>query len=317
MTAETMSVDSKRPEESSHRTVSIIISTHNRKEELFKAIYSILENTKGSYEIIVVSANSTDGTNEELPLRFPDVRLILAPDVGWGEANNIGAMAAKGDYFFFSGPDMVFEDNWLDYLLEKAKKIQNLGSIGTVLFREYENKGVFITGGSNFSFGYVIHKGLDLSKNDYIKYLKQDETVEVGAVLYPMIPRDVFFKVGGFDPYYFYICDEMDIGIRIKRAGYKNVVCFGKYMKTAMTPSSDKTFFYWNRNRIRLIVKFNNFLLLPFYLSYPLLRLFLEYIEFIIKGNHKRTKLLIDALNYNIVNFKLVYKQKSKKYVNE
>jgi len=317
MTAETMSVDSKRPEESSHKTVSIIISTHNRKEELFKAIYSILENTKGSYEIIVVSANSTDGTNEELPLRFPDVRLILAPDVGWGEANNIGAMAAKGDYFFFSGPDMVFEDNWLDYLLEKAKKIQNLGSIGTVLFREYENKGVFITGGSNFSFGYVIHKGLDLSKNDYIKYLKQDETVEVGAVLYPMIPRDVFFKVGGFDPYYFYICDEMDIGIRIKRAGYKNVVCFGKYMKTAMTPSSDKTFFYWNRNRIRLIVKFNNFLLLPFYLSYPLLRLFLEYIEFIIKGNHKRTKLLIDALNYNIVNFKLVYKQKSKKYVNE
>jgi len=317
MTAGTMNVDSKRPEESSHRTVSIIISTHNRKEELFRTLDDILKNTKGSYEIIVVSASSTDGTNEELPLRFPDVRLILAPDIGWGEANNIGAMAAKGDYFFFSGPDMVFEDNWLDYLLEKAKKIQNLGSIGTVLFREYENKGVLITGGSNFSFGYVIHKGLDLSENDYIKYLKQDETVEVGAVHYPMIPRDVFFKVGGFDPYYFYILDEMDIGIRIRRAGYKNVVCFGKYMKTAMTPSSDKTFFYWNRNRIRLIVKFNNFLLLPFYLSYPLLHLFFEYIEFIIKGNHKRAKLLIDALNYNIVNFKSVYKQKNKKYVDE
>lgn len=179
MMAETMNADLAKPEEISHKVVSIIISTHNRKDELFRTMDNILETTKGSYEIIVVSANSTDGTNEELPLRFPDVRLILAPDVGWGEANNIGAMVGKGEYFFFSGPDMVFEDNWLNYLLEKAKKIQNIGSIGTVLFRELENKGVFITGGSNFSFGYVIHKGLDLSKNEYTNYLLEDETVEV------------------------------------------------------------------------------------------------------------------------------------------
>ena len=311
---EIMNTYSTQADEIGQKAVSIIISTHNRKDELFRTLSNIIETTKGSYEIIVVSANSKDGTNEELPEKFPNIRLILAPDVGWGEANNIGAKVGKGDYFFFSGPDMVFEDNWLNYLLEKAKKIQNIGSVGTVLFREYENKGVFITGGSNFSPGYVIHKGIDISQKLYADYLSKDKTVEVGAVQYPMIPRDIFFNVGGFDPNYFYTCDEMDIGIRIKNIGYKNVVCFGKYMKTAMTPSSDKLFYYWHRNWIRLIVKFNNFFLLPLYLSYPLLRSFFEFAELIIKGDHKRAKLLIDCLYYNVRNFNSIYKQKGKGY---
>jgi len=314
---ETIIADPKKNEEISYKDVSIIISTHNRKEELFRTINNILKTTKGSYEIIVVSASSNDGTDEELPLRFPDARLILAPDVGWGEANNIGAKAAKGDYLFFSGPDMDFEDDWLSYLLEKAKKIQNLGSIGAVLFREYENKGIFITGGTNLSPGYVIHKGIDLSVEEYNTLRKSDKFIAVDSVHYPIIPRDIFFKVGGFDPYYFYTCDEIDIGIRIRRMGYKNIIFFGKYMKTSMTPSSEKTFYYWHRNWIRLIIKMNNLITIPIFIIYPSTKFMFELFYLTTKHDKKRRNLIIKSLHYTLNNFGSIKRSQNNRYVNE
>ncbi|MEM3193332.1 MAG: glycosyltransferase [Candidatus Parvarchaeota archaeon] len=295
--------------------VSIIISTHNRKNELFRTIENIIETTDANYEIIVVSANSTDGTDEEILKRFPQVKLVLAPDVGWGEANNIGAKSAKGNYFFFSGPDMQFESGWLGYLLNKIRTIPNCGSIGTVLFREIENKGILITGGSKLPFGYVIHKGIDLSEENYKSYLRSDTIVEVDAVLYPLVPRDIFFAVGGFDPEFFYMCDEMDLGIRIKNSGYRNVVCFGKFMKTDMTKSSDKTFFFWNRNWVRLIIKMDSLFLLPFFLLYPLIRLLYQFITLTLKKDNVRKKLLLDGIRYNIINFSRTHRSKNLRYV--
>ncbi|MEM3192433.1 MAG: hypothetical protein QW292_10175 [Candidatus Parvarchaeota archaeon] len=98
---------------------------------------------------------------------------------------------------------MQFESGWLGYLVNKIRSIPNCGSIGTVLFRGYENKGISIMGGTNFSPGYVIHKGIDISEENYRSYLQKDRTLEVDAVNYPLVPRDTFFAVGGFDPEFF------------------------------------------------------------------------------------------------------------------
>ncbi|MGC8558885.1 MAG: glycosyltransferase family 2 protein [Nitrososphaeria archaeon] len=296
---------------------SIIISTHNRKEELLKTIANIYATAEGSYEIIVVSAASNDGTDEELPLKFPSVRLIKAPDVGWGEANNIGAKVAKGKFLFFSGPDMEFESGWLKCLIQNAKKVKNLGEIGTMLIRPYQGKGIYYTGGSFLRAKYIIHKGIDLPYETCFTYREKNYFVEVDAVHYPLIPKDVFYLVGGFDPYYFYSADEMDLGARIKRAGFKNIVCFEKYMKTAMTPSSPKTLYYWNRNWIRMIIKLNSIILIPFLLIFPLLRIFGTTIKMLYLHNIKDVKLLFSSILWNIKHFPETYHSKKEKFVLE
>lgn len=297
--------------------LSVIISTHNRKAEVLDTISNIMKTTSAPYEIIVVSAASSDGTNEELPIKFPEVRLVFAPDVGWGEANNIGAKVARGSLFFFCGPDMEFELGWWEYLLEKINFLHNVGSFGIALFRAYENKGVYITGGSNFSPGYVIHKGIDLSTEEYGVLRNSDRSVIVDAVHYPIIPRDIFFKVGGFDPEYFYTCDELDIGIRIKKLGFTNVIFFGKYMKTAMTPSSEKTFYYWHRNWVRLIIKMNRLILVPIYILYPAVKFTFELSFLSLKRDKKRKNLIIKSLFYTLNNFSSIKKSRSKRYVIE
>lgn len=298
-----MHLDRQHLTASDHIDVSIIISTHNRKDELISTINNIMKNTTGSYEIIVVSASSTDGTDEELERLFPAVKLIRAPDVGWGESNNIGAKVAKGDFFYFSGPDMEFETDWLSEMLNSASRVDNLGSIGCVLFREYLGKGTLITGGLNLRFLYVSHHGIDLSQKKYKFFLQKHIILDVDAVSYPMVPREVFYKVGGFDPEYFYIADETDFGLRIKKLGLRNVIFFRKWTKTAMNPFSEKIFYYWHRNWVRLIIKMNNFFALPFALTYPFLKFTIELVLYSITRRKNLRNLILRGMAWNFDHF--------------
>ena len=298
-----MGIDEQSQTDETHVDVSIIISTHNRKEELFRTINNILVNTSGNYEIIVVSAKSTDGTDEEVGYRFPEVKLIRASDVGWGESNNIGAKIAKGDYFYFSGPDMEFESGWLSEILQVASQVENLGSIGCVLFREFLNKGTFITGGTNVRFLYLTQKAISLPEGKYKLFMQQNRVLDVDAVHYPLVPRYVYYKVGGFDPEYFFIADENDLGLRIKRMGLRNVICFGRWTKTDLTPFSEKAFYYWHRNWVRMIIKMNNFFVLPFALAYPFAKFTIQFFFHSIKGNKNLRRLILRGISWNLTHF--------------
>lgn len=44
--------------------VSVVIPTYNRREELKKAIQSVLSQTESSFEILVCDDGSSDGTPE-------------------------------------------------------------------------------------------------------------------------------------------------------------------------------------------------------------------------------------------------------------
>lgn len=310
-----MGITERFQNNATHVYVSIIISTHNRKEELFKTIKNIFMNRSGNYEVIVVSANSKDGTDEEIGERFPGVKLVKAPDVGWGESNNIGTKVAKGNYFYFSGPDMEFEYGWLGEMLQVASQVENLGSIGCVLFREFLNKGEFITGGTNIGFLYLTQKAINLSRNKFELFKHHNEILDVDAVHYPLIPRDVYYKVGGFDPEYFFISDENDLGLRIKRLGLRNVICFGKWTKTDLTPYSEKAFYYWHRNWIRMIVKMNNFFALPMALAYPFAKFTVQLVFHSVKRNKNLRSLILKGIAWNLNHFKETRSSARLKYI--
>lgn len=91
--------------------VSAVITTHNRLELLKRAIDSVMEQTYSNIECIVVSDNSTDGTNEYCESR-KGIRLIAIPkheSRGGNYARNLGIKAANGEYIAFLDDD----DYWL------------------------------------------------------------------------------------------------------------------------------------------------------------------------------------------------------------
>jgi len=112
--------------------VSVVITTHNRKEMLRRAVGSVLDQTFTDFEIIIVDDHSTDGTSPE-SIGHDDSRIRYVRNEECRGANysrNVGINASRGEFVCILDDD----DEWLPSKLEKqVSKIQGgPDSIGLV-----------------------------------------------------------------------------------------------------------------------------------------------------------------------------------------
>ncbi len=88
--------------------VSVVIPVYNHAHRVGSAISSVLSQTYGNYEVIVVNDGSTDNLAETL-LQFTGIRLINHDaNFGRAAARNTGVLAARGEYIAFLDAD----DQW-------------------------------------------------------------------------------------------------------------------------------------------------------------------------------------------------------------
>lgn len=89
--------------------VSVIIPTYNNEQYLHACVASVLsQETRFSYEVIVVNDGSTDGSKALLESQFgsdPHVRLVHQENKGLSGARNTGIDLAAGEYLFFLDSD--------------------------------------------------------------------------------------------------------------------------------------------------------------------------------------------------------------------
>jgi glycosyltransferase involved in cell wall biosynthesis len=114
--------------------VSVVVPTYNRASLLPRALSSVLAQSLGDLELIVVDDGSTDSTGEVVrSFRDRRIRLIRLPtNRGQGEAANAGVRAARGEWVAFLDSD----DEWLPTKLERqiARLREYQGSAGTVAY---------------------------------------------------------------------------------------------------------------------------------------------------------------------------------------
>ena len=99
-----------------NKTVSAIITTHNRQGLMVRAVKSVLCQTYKNIELIVVD-DASDERADELLKEF-DLQYIYIPkekSKGGNHARNIGVLTAKGEYVAFLDDD----DYWLPTKIEK------------------------------------------------------------------------------------------------------------------------------------------------------------------------------------------------------
>jgi glycosyltransferase involved in cell wall biosynthesis len=89
--------------------VSVIIPTYNSADFLMEAIESVLDQTWGDFEIIVVDDGSTDGTPERVRRYDDKVRYFYKKNGGPSSARNMGVKQARGGYVAFLDSDDVWE----------------------------------------------------------------------------------------------------------------------------------------------------------------------------------------------------------------
>lgn len=108
--------------------IGVVFPCHNRRELTLKCLRSLSRINSDGLDVrtVVVDDGSTDGTSKAIAREFPDVKLIQGDGNLWfTEGTNVAARAAledDPDYILMMNDDQIFDADFLQYLVETAKK---------------------------------------------------------------------------------------------------------------------------------------------------------------------------------------------------
>lgn len=241
--------------DSPHVTVSVIIVSHNSRDDLAECLPSVLDQTVPGeeYEVIVIDNASTDGTVEFVRESFPSVNLIRKDENRWyAGGNNDGFESAKGEYLVVLNPDVVVDQSWLQTLIRPFERRENIGmTTSKIIMHDDRNK-------LNTCGNYAHFTGLGFSRGKHESADFYDSTEEVPAIsgCSFAIPRKVYEEINGFDEMFEFYYEDLDLSWRSQLAGYDilynpNSVVYHKYHRN-LPPWR---FFNMERNRVLLLLK--------------------------------------------------------------
>lgn len=97
-------------------TISVVICTRNRGDEVQAAIQSVLANQHSRFELIVVDQSTNDVTEKAVQPFINDPRFsyIRSSTAGLGVARNIGLKCAIADIVAFTDDDCTVSTDWLN-----------------------------------------------------------------------------------------------------------------------------------------------------------------------------------------------------------
>jgi glycosyltransferase involved in cell wall biosynthesis len=166
---------------------SIIIPTYNRANTIQGSITSVLNQTFGAFELIVVDDGSTDNTKEVVS-NFRDNRLkyVRQANAGVSQARNTGASQAAGEYLLFLDSDDSFTPRYLEKLhaeFLKGRYIIGFGFARTVdangkeisFLKPQKSKELF---GQRLAGSFAITKSFFKASSGYDPQLSYSENTE-------------------------------------------------------------------------------------------------------------------------------------------
>ena len=166
--------------------ISVITPTYNRARFLPAAVASVLSQTFGDFELIIVDDGSEDNTPDVLKPFLADrrVRYVYQENQGQSHARNLALKQATGDFIAFLDSD----DVWAPDKLEKQLAV----------FRA--NPEVDIVHGDEATIneqGSVVSlQNMRRYSGRITRYLLADNSVSITTAL---VRRRCFDEMGGFD----------------------------------------------------------------------------------------------------------------------
>lgn len=111
-------ITESRISDASNPVVSIVMPAYNAARWIAKSIESVLAQTYGGWELIVVDDGSTDTTQAVVNSFSPYLKYIWQQNQGAPAARNRGLREAKGNYFLFLDADDILRPTALETLVD-------------------------------------------------------------------------------------------------------------------------------------------------------------------------------------------------------
>ena len=207
--------------------VSIIIPNKNHAQDLKRCIESIIAmSTYQKYEIIIVDNQSTD---LDLQKYYQQIKNRANIDViswdkpfNFASINNFGVQHATGEYLVLLNNDTeVIAPDWIQEMLMYAQR-NDVGAVGAKLYYDdgtIQHAGVILGLGRHRTAGHVFSR----ATKDNLGYMgrlcyAQDYSAVTAACM--MVRKDVWEQVNGMDEGFAVAFNDVDLCMRIRKAGY-------------------------------------------------------------------------------------------------
>jgi GT2 family glycosyltransferase len=234
--------------------VSIVTVNYNQSETTCDLLSSLQRVTYPNLEVIVVDNNSTEDNPAIIKQRYPNIVFIQNPvNYGFAAGNNMGVMAANGEYVLFLNNDTEVRPDFLQPMLLKFKSNPKAGAVSPKIRFFHTPSTIQYAGFTemnpvtirNFALGY---REEDLGQHD------QDRQTAYAHGAAMMVPMELVRKIGMMSYIFFLYYEEADYCDRIKRAGYEihyvhNALVYHKESISTGKLSALKIYYLY-RNRI-------------------------------------------------------------------
>lgn len=208
--------------------ISIIIPNKNHLNDIKKCIESILMyTTYPNYEIIVID----NGSNKKEVFEYYDTlkrkRNIVSVyslniDFNFSKINNFATLKASGDYYIFlNNNTLVITPEWIEEMLMYVQR-EDIAAAGAMLYypdNTIQHAGIILGIGENRIAGHPFCK---YPKEDmgYMGRLCYAQNMSAVTAACMMVKASVYKQVGGFDENLCIAYNDVDLCLKMRRAGY-------------------------------------------------------------------------------------------------
>ncbi|MFQ5963022.1 MAG: glycosyltransferase family 2 protein [Candidatus Scalinduaceae bacterium] len=236
--------------------VTIIVVTLNNLNLLRKCLNSLYAQDYGAIEIVVIDNGSDKDVKSMFAQEFPDVRMVrLNKNYGFAGGNNRGIEGVQSKYIALINNDAVASPQWISSLVATAESDKRIGAVASIII-DGNRPEVLDSCGVGIGLDGMSRQAMRGKAPPELSGPKEVLLVSGCACLFRMAAlRDT----GLFDEAYFAYCEDTDLGLRLRWAGWKAVIAPGakvkhNYSMTVGKASLNKVFWV-ERNHFWVVVK--------------------------------------------------------------
>lgn len=243
--------------------VYILILNWNGWQDTVECVESCQKLTYPNFRILIVDNGSTDGSEDELRERFPDIEILqTGENLGFAGGNNVGikyALEHGADYIWLLNNDTTVDTEALTELVIQAIKQKSPAFLGSKIYcYNQQNTIWFAGGGINWRNGGTFHVGHGQLDDGSYSEVREVNYVSGCSMFFG---KELVEILGLMPEEYFLYFEETDWCTAGWRKGISSVVVPGSvvYHKESSSTGlfSPMYYYYLTRNRLYFLHKYS------------------------------------------------------------